>query len=266
MTFTKVCSIAIAITLLTWGNAFAAQPTDDEDIADPSADDENPLNADASADAKVDEEKEVVVEKEPAKLWKDDKAEAKTAARATTETAADPATDRPVGLSLGIGFGYVMPTAIDQPNTASARFRLAGGIILEPRIELETSSQSFESGGADSSDGQYNVTLATSVLYPLRSRGAFDLLVIGAAWVQTTGEDPDGDDNNRTDTTLGVGWGLGINYWLTQHWSLSFMATNPLFSYSTSTQEGVVDDTTSSTTFIGADFDPAIITMIHLYY
>ena len=261
MTIARVSSIAITITLLTWGNALAAQPTD-SDIDDPSGDDENPLGG------AVDTEEEVVdeepAEPPPAAEPEDDSDDVAATPAATTE--ADTAADRPVGLSLGIGVGYVLPAALDQPNTASARFRLAGGIIIEPRIELESSSQSFESGGADSSDGAYDVTVAAAILYPLRSRGAFDLLIIGGVSVQTMGEDPEGDDNNRTDTAFGVGWGLGINYWLTRHWSLSFMAANPLFSYVTTTQEGVVDDTTSSSTFIGADFDPTISTMIHLFY
>jgi hypothetical protein len=78
--------------------------------------------------------------------------------------------------------------------------------------------------------------------------------------------DPRGDNNNRTITTLGLGYGVAVAYWLSPHWSFSLTASNPLLAYSRTHQEmGVGLMTTTRTTTIGLVFDPQIALMIHLY-
>ncbi len=191
-------------------------------------------------------------------------------------TPAEPPSDRPVGLSLGIGVGYLMPTAVDTPNVASARVRLAGGLIIEPRVQLEYDSQTHDDGLGDpdtskSTNGVTTLGLAGLLLYPMYSRGPFDFLLNGGVGVSRTVENPDGDDNDTTYTNFYLSWGLGINYWLSRHWSATFLVQNPLVSYGSTVHQSIdfngdPIDVKDSTLGIGATFDPSVSIMIHLYY
>jgi hypothetical protein len=90
--------------------------------------------------------------------------------------------------------------------------------------------------------------------------------LVGSASVSNRVIDPDGDNNNRTVTTAGLGYGVALAYWLTAHWSLSLTATNPLVAFSRTRQEtGVGREMTTRTTTFGLVFDPQVALMIHLY-
>ena len=80
-------------------------------------------------------------------------------------------------------------------------------------------------------------------------------------------DNPDGDNNNTKTTAIGLGWGVGITYWYSRHWTLSMSAGNPLVSIAKTTREqpAPVDETSTTTTAIGAIFDPTVAIMIHLY-
>jgi opacity protein-like surface antigen len=234
-----------------------AQPDDDDDPT--SVDDEDPLKGETETDDSVGDKDLGVAEPTPPP----------TPDAPPPPPAPPPAprpSRRPAGHSMGIGVGYLMPTAIDTPNLASARFRLANGIIFEPRLELETASQSYEAGTTETSDDVTTLGVSGMVLYPLRARGALDFLITGGLYFERVSEDPDGSNNNRTDTTLGLTWGLGINYWLSAHWSASFLATNPLLAWTSSTEDSLGGEATTTTFGIGADFDPGVSVMIHLFY
>ena len=69
-------------------------------------------------------------------------------------------------------------------------------------------------------------------------------------------------------TTVGVGWGIGLEWFLRPHWSLSFDALNPLFSIAkTSTDRPLLlSDSSRTVTTYGAVFDPTVRLMAHLFF
>lgn len=178
---------------------------------------------------------------------------------------------RPTELAFGIGVGYTFPTSLQTPNTTSVRIRLASGLTFEPQLVLATSSNDADpgNGGMTTTNKQSELTLGSLVRYPLRMHRKVDLEAIGSAAISSQTTDPDGDNNNRTITTLNVGYGVGLAYWISRHWNLSLTATNPLITYTRTRQETNVlatpSHTTNKTTTIGLVFDPTVALMIHLY-
>jgi hypothetical protein len=174
---------------------------------------------------------------------------------------------RPVGMTVGIGAGYSLPTSIQTPNTTSARLRFASGLALEPRLVLQNTSTTQETDVSETTTSQRELGIASLVRIPMVSRGKFDLLLLGAAGVSIETTDPDGPDNNTNATTFAVGWGVAIDWWITEHWAVSFSATNPIFSFSKQTEEepAPVGETSTTTTAVGAVWDPTISVMIHIF-
>ncbi len=172
---------------------------------------------------------------------------------------ADDASLRPAEIAIGIGVGYTFPTPLDMMNTFSARLRLISGITLEPRVVVENLNDA-----ADHSTQRFKAALGVRV--PLVKHGKFDLELIGEAEfdsVKTPNAATPDMDSDRV-TSLGLGWGVGIGWWLSPHFEISASATNPLVQFvrnSTTTS-----DVTSSTTDIGLIFDPRVSLMIHIYH
>jgi hypothetical protein len=249
----------ISAVILFWANsAWAQQPPYEEEYPDAAKDEETPSGL-ASEERSVEAES-VATPTNPAVT--DEGPPPTTPPAPVVESAG-----RPVGFTVGIGAGYALPADIDQPNTAGVRFRLGGGLTFEPRVELETSQQKYEVGTSDAKDAVNTVSLITMVRVPFRSRGPFDFIFIGGALLEYVSQDPDGGDNNETDTEVALTWGLAIDYWLSSHWAFSFSAYNPLVSYVRNKQEIPGGSTQkSSTTSFGAIFDPTVVGMIHLFY
>jgi hypothetical protein len=169
---------------------------------------------------------------------------------------------RPTELAFGIGLGYALPTSLQTPNTTSVRLRLASGLTFEPQLAVATSTDDT----ATTSTQQTELTLGSLVRYPLRAHGKVDLEAVGNASVSNRVVDPSGDNNNRTITMLGLGYGVAIGYWFTVHWNLSLTASNPLLAFSRTRQEtGAGVEMTTKTTTIGLVFDPQVALMLHLY-
>jgi hypothetical protein len=142
------------------------------------------------------------------------------------------------------------------------RIRLASGLTFEPQLAIASSTDDT----ATTSTQQTELTLGSLVRYPLRAHNKVDLEAVGNASVSNRVVDPSGDNNNRTITTLGLGYGIAIGYWFTAHWNLSLTATNSLLAFSRTRQEtGIGMETTTKITTIGLVFDPQVALMIHLY-
>jgi hypothetical protein len=173
--------------------------------------------------------------------------------------------NRPAGLAFGIGVGYVFPTSLETPNTASVRLRLASGLTFEPQVVAATTSTEVDTG-MTMTNKQTEVVLGSLVRFPLRVRNKIDFELVGRPSVSRLTVDPDGADNTRTITALGLDYGVAIAYWLTPHWNLSLTASNPLVAYTRTRQEfgaGLV--TVDKSTTVGVVFDPQVALMIHLY-
>lgn len=183
----------------------------------------------------------------------------------TTPTAST--TGRPVGLAIGIGAGYSLPTSIQTPNITSARVRFASGLTLEPRVVLENTSQKQETDTAEMTTASRELSIGTLVRILLVQRGKFELLLLGGASLGVRTTDPDGADNNTTTSSIGIGWGAAVDWWITEHWNVSFSATNPLFDVSKQTEEmpAPTGDTSTTTTTVGVEWSPRISVMIHVF-
>jgi len=176
-------------------------------------------------------------------------------------------TGRPEGVAIGIGLGYVLPTSIETPNTTSVRLRLASGLTFEPQVTLGRSGVTREAGGVDEKDSSTEFTLSTAARIPLVRHGKVELELLGSVGLTTQNDNPNGADNNTKTTSIGLGWGVGITYWYSRHWCLSFSAGNPLVSFTKATrdQPAPLAESSTTTTAIGAIFDPTVAIMIHLF-
>jgi hypothetical protein len=183
------------------------------------------------------------------------------------DTTTAPTTGRPEGLAIGIGLGYVLPTSVETPNTTSVRVRFGGGLTLEPQITLGNTRVTRDAGPTDEKDTSTEFTLASAVRLPLVRHGKVELELLANVGLTTTTDNPDGADNSTKSTAIALGWGVGITYWYSRHWCLSFSAGNPLVSFTKTSREqpAPLPETSTTTTAIGAIFDPTVAIMIHLF-
>lgn len=183
------------------------------------------------------------------------------------EARAEPASRRPDAFSIGIGLGYDLPADLQAPNSAGVRFRLPSGLVLEPIVAIARSSDTVDTGDDTIESTDTVAGVSTFVRFPWQIGDRIDLELIGGAAVAYRSTNPDGADNDSSELAFGVEWGLGMTYWLTRHWTLSATATNPLFDYSTRTEEFGPDmETTTSGTEIGLVWAPDILAMVHLWF
>jgi hypothetical protein len=177
-----------------------------------------------------------------------------------------------LAFAIGIGYGRLPGSSMDlqTPNVASARLRLISGVTFEPTVTIANSSHDTNTGGAamDMSEATTDLQIGTLVRFPVIRHHHVDFEVLGSVGFGVSKLNPDGDYNTRTTTSFGLGWGIGIGYWLSPHWQLSTSATNPLLSYSSTKQEFGPDADQAmkeSFTTFAVEFNPTVTVMIHLY-
>lgn len=175
--------------------------------------------------------------------------------------------DRPQGLSIGLGLGYGLPTSLETPNRTSARLRLASGLTFEPLVTIANTNETSEDPGLPETENKTTeFGLAVLVRLPLITHGKVDLEALATAGFANVKVNPEGDYNSVTTTSFGIGWGVGIGYWLSRHWQLSMSVTNPLVTYDQVKQQtGPGMSSTDSETTVGVIFLPQVTAMIHLY-
>ncbi|MDQ3365979.1 MAG: hypothetical protein M3680_11180 [Myxococcota bacterium] len=174
--------------------------------------------------------------------------------------------DRPTGFSIGVGFGYSLPTSLETPNVTSVRFRLPSGLTFEPLITLTTASNETDVG-ATSTDTESEIEIGALVRVPLRMRGRVDLEVLGAFAVRNVSSEPEADNMDRTATVVAASYGLAVTSWITSHWQVSLSALNPVFATVKTSQEmGPGAEVVNTQTKFGLVWDPSVIFMVHLYH
>jgi hypothetical protein len=182
----------------------------------------------------------------------------------------DPNAVPPEELVVGIGFGWSIPDNVETPNAVSVRVRFPSGLTLEPRLVAQSTSTTMDPGipGVPSTtDKMTDLVLAALLRVPVIKQGHINLEFLGAAGVEQHKNDPDGPDNTNSTSTVFLGWGVGISYWLSRHWQLSASAENPFVTRtSTSMDIGAGMQSTNTTTKFGVVFDPTVTFMIHLYH
>jgi hypothetical protein len=172
-------------------------------------------------------------------------------------------TGRPEGIAFGIGVGYTLPTSLQTPNTTSVRVRFRSGFTLEPIAVLGNESTKQDSGGATSKDSTTELTLGALARIPMIRRGKIELELLAGAGFGTVKNNPDGDDNNTTTSSINFNWGIAVSYWYSAHWNLTFSARNPLLSFAKTEREMTMSET--STTTVAAEWAPIVSVMLHLY-
>jgi hypothetical protein len=173
---------------------------------------------------------------------------------------------RPTGTTVALGVGYGLPTSLETPNRTSLRLRLASGLTFEPTFAISNNTENRDSGATEETDKTTVFSIVALVRLPIVSKGKVDLDVLGTLGFTTRKENPEDDYNTVTTNSFGVGYGLGIGYWLSHHWQFSMSVTNPLVSYDQSKRQiGPGMTTKSSDTTLGLVFTPAVFMMIHLY-
>jgi hypothetical protein len=179
------------------------------------------------------------------------------------------------GKAIGIGTGWVLPADVTIPNAASVRFRLASGLTVEALLEVSWEGTTVDNEpdiGPGTTDGSGTLVGQVSALVrkPLATRGRFQFVGVAGAGLGYTSntDDPDGDDNSTTDTTMSAFaiWGFGIDWFFRSGWSFSLTAANPLLSFVQFHDDGLFNDQTITSFQIGAIYDPTIQAMFHLYY
>lgn len=173
---------------------------------------------------------------------------------------------RPTAFSVALGLGYLLPMNLLEPSITTVRFRLPSGLALEPGLALARgrSSTGLDYDPAPLEEGRSAGLLTAIVRLPLRSRGRVDLEGVGIGIAGITSERPDGADNDTTTTTFQLGWGLGLTYWVSPHWTLSATASNPLVSYTReATQQGTAE-LVRTQTVVGVVFSAELVVMAHL--
>lgn len=174
----------------------------------------------------------------------------------------------PVGTRFAIGAGYhIGGQSLETPNVATVRLRLPTGLTFEPIVSITNSSSTTGATGAsDASTTTTDLSVGSLVRIPLMRDGRIDFELVGAALFDYHKVNPDGPDNDTSNTTFSVDWGLGMEYWITQHWNLSLTATNPLFEFQSQTVDtGPGMNTHTSTSTFGVVFDPDVFLLFHLY-
>lgn len=198
-----------------------------------------------------------------------------SAATSSGPMVADHVTYRPEGKSIGIGAGWTFPQDLGTPNTFTVRLRREDGLTLEPGVQIDVlMDNSKVSGGGASASGSsstINLILGTAIRKPFMSRNKVDIVGILTPAIAITSSSTKPAGGTKTTSTafgLGTGWGVGVEYWPKTHWSISFNALNPLLAVgSTSTKDsgtGIKNDDTQI--FVGADFNPSVQLLTHLYY
>jgi hypothetical protein len=176
-----------------------------------------------------------------------------------------------------------------------------GQVVLEPTLAIRgasgrtrtDASTQLGSDPANTTDDEdkssgMDVAASASIRFPLAEKGPLDLVGIAqvaAGWGSQT-QNLNVDQTDQTDTrrsstlSAGLNWGVGIEWFLRRSLSLSLDVTNPVVTYTSTTQETQnvqpipgtdqqfrADAKSVNSTFsYGLVFQPSLRAMVTLYF
>jgi hypothetical protein len=183
--------------------------------------------------------------------------------------ASAPETYRPEGRSFGIGAGWTFPADLGKPDTVSATFRLGNGMAIEPIARLSVASNSGKVGTAKTSSSDFGITAGADFRKDIAGRHQVDFVgILGPSISLDSASSKDATGAKTTSTGFGIGatWGLGVELWPKDHWSITFDAVNPLISINSDSGKTAGVKTSTTGFFVGTVFDPTVRLMTHIYY
>jgi len=184
-------------------------------------------------------------------------ASASASATPVEVNSAPAAAGRPVPFTLGIGAGTVIGgTSVLAPNVASARFVLSNEWQLEPLVNLSVAGTPSTTAAGET-DTTTTLRVGTLARYTYASNGPLDLQLLGGALLGFVAAE------GGSTFEININYGASVVWYLSEHWSISGDATNPIISLNSFSPDGDADSVTSYS--IGAIWNPTISAMIHIY-
>lgn len=170
-----------------------------------------------------------------------------------------------IGGSFGLGFGWSFPGPdMWTPNTIGARFRLDGGLAIEPNLTIRASGSGDNDDFTDDPRA-LQIGVGTMLRVPVASAGPVDFLILGTAGVTTTIDLEPGDTRSLSAS---IGYGLGLELWLATRFSIGMDATNALFNLSwTASDNPITGDTAKAINWsVGVVWNPQLRVLATLYF
>jgi opacity protein-like surface antigen len=169
--------------------------------------------------------------------------------------------------SFGLGFGWTFPGLggdLWTPSTIAARFRLDGGLAIEPSLIIRASGSGDNEDSTDDPRAM-QIGVGTQVRIPAASAGPVDFLILGNVNFNTNLDIEPGDSRSLS---LNVGYGLGLELWLAGRFSIGMDATNALASVTWSSVDNLVTGETDKATSwaVGVVWNPQLRLLATLYF
>ncbi len=169
--------------------------------------------------------------------------------------------------SFGLGFGWTFPGLggdLWTPSTIAARFRLAGGLAIEPSLTVRASGSGDNEPSTDDPRAM-QIGVGTQLRIPAASAGPIDFLILGTVSFNTNLDIEPGDSRSLS---VGVGYGLGLELWLAKRFSIGMDATNSLASVTWSSVDNPVTGETDKATSwaVGIVWNPQLRILATLYF
>ena len=198
------------------------------------------------------------------------------------------------GMTVGVGAGYQFPQSILEPDTVSLRVRM-GALTFEPLLSLGggtagtkdtttvTSGTTTNTTTTSDSANGLDVSIAGNFLYALANAGPMSFHVIGGlgfGYVSNT-EIPSftapvtKESLTATTTSVGLSWGVAVEWAFTKNFVASAEATNPLVTWSNVKTVAHVETNIPSTSDVthevsgvsgGLVLRPTVRLLFHLYF
>ncbi len=167
----------------------------------------------------------------------------------------------PTRVSVGIGVGWNVGeyfgngNASAAPNTGSLRFRFASGLAIEPTASVQAARSDWSRGEITSRV----MGLTTRLRMPVARRRSVEISLLGAGYAYASEFDAGQDVATDGSYSLGLQWGLGIEWFVTSTFSVGFDADSRVIDYSSNNFD-------ESSISVGPFLVPKFRAMATLYY
>lgn len=183
----------------------------------------------------------------------------------------------PQGTAFGAGLGVKLPAAQSQPNLIVGSY-YRDGLQIQPFLVYSATRDEnvYDDGVVIARDRSSERAVGAGAVfkYPVVRRNGIDLqLLAGASHERSRSEfQPEGPNNDAHSETrhLSLGYGLGVEGWISPRVSLAASALNPLLARDTSrtTQEDIAATviTSSERRSVGFAWNPDVSVAVVFWF